>query len=140
MGTKGKGYTLLEVLFVLFIISVSTLLVMPSVSSMMESIKGRSSAIKVASLLNYARVSAIREKKAYYAKAEPGRVVLSAQGAQDKEIKIPEGLSVEARDKKTIVFFPSGGSSGGAFDIRSGKGAAPYKIEVGLSGLVRINS
>jgi type II secretion system protein H len=160
---KNNGFSLIELIVVLLIISLSISLVIPSLSRFSRTIELKAAAKKVSAILRYYRSEAVNKGKVYQVlfdsdlrevkvqsmeategEREEGRkedkallkTYLLPEGVHIKEVKV-ESPQYPA-DLPTIEFYPNGGSNGGAIllDSQDHKG---FKIKVHfLTGIVEI--
>ena len=159
---KDRGFSLLEMIIVLVLLSLCFALIAPSLSQFSKSVELKAAAKKVAAILRYYRSEAINRGKVYQvifdsdlmqvkvqpvetegqeepekteATSTPKAFALPA-GVQMKELKIES--TQYPSDLPAIEFYPNGGSNGGdiVLDTQSQKG---YKIKVNfLTGTVVI--
>lgn len=147
---EAAGFTLLEILLVLTIIGMASIFIVPNVSNL-ESRTFTSQVRQAVSLLNYARRTAIVQ-------GSPASVVfytrpMAESESSDSAISVGHwefsygamtfvdstDIELEVDDKKEIVFYPEGGSTGGTFFL-SYQGQE-RKIEIdSFSGRVRNTS
>lgn len=160
---KSRGFTLIELVVVLILISLSISLAAPSLSRVSKTVELRAAAKKISAILRYYRSEAVqtgqtrqvvfdpdlREVRVQAAKMkdpgtekekgeapEPIKKFSLPQGVQMKELHIPASQSFAGLP--TIEFYSNGGSSGGSFllDRPDHKG---YRIKVHfLTGTVEI--
>ena len=148
-----SGFTLIEIIIVLFIIGMAFGLVGIYVSKGSGSLKIRTFTKDISALLRYARSHAVSEKKIYCFVIDKNEQVyrLYAEDTGYKEIDlvisrdIPEELQMTLQgsdeDSPHVEFFPRGNSTGGVIEITSDKGAEFFisinkitgKLEVGKS-------
>lgn len=162
---KSRGFSLLEVIVVLVLLSLSFALVAPSLSRFSKSVELKAAAKKVAAILRYYRSEAIHQGKVYQVlfdsdltqvKVQP----VESEGEEEPEKKegtsgtstpiafaLPAGvqmkeLKIESTqypcDLPAIEFYPNGGSNGGdiLLDTENQKG---FRIKVNfLTGSVAI--
>jgi general secretion pathway protein H len=140
----AAGFTLVEVIVVLVIISLMMALVGSSISRNISSAEMRTAASKVAAGLRYTRTQAILKK------AEQVFVVdtenLTYQAGERKADNFPKGMLVElntARSELTsesaggIRFYPDGGSTGG--NVRLEANGRVYRVNVAwLTGEAKV--
>jgi len=141
VGSRAEGFTLIELIIVLVILSVMTTLVVPRLTQSLSRMNVESTARRVASALRLARSLAISEKVPYGAvfdmnadtltvvsyqmtvKEEdspeseanhrvPPRVYILTDGVHLKEGVTSNGETVTTGVFR-MAFFPGGGSSGG---------------------------
>lgn len=138
-----NGFSLIELLLVLFIISLSVALSVPAINTGLNHLEIKGAAKYLATTLRYARNQAISEKTAYYVKidANENKVIILHDDKQfERELNISEDIikivdvSKERIDEsiksKTISFYPRGSSSGGTFEIWDKKGQPAYRLIV----------
>ena len=161
------GFTLLELLVVLVIISLMSALIAPKITGTMVNLKLKTASKKVSAALRYARSNAASEKRTYAAAFDLDRNRLSIftapidGGENDEEpaedekesapgpkvYDLPEGIRVEkgvAGNEEVdsglfqILFFPNGSSSGGDVILANDRGRW-YKISVDfITGVVQL--
>lgn len=131
----ARGFTLLEVLLVLVILSISAALVVPVIGGGIGTTEAKVAARKLGTALNYARGLSIREKINYFVVVNDKKVlVVSGEGKVRKEFTFSDSINITPDAR--ITFFPRGGSSGGEFAIEGG--GAGFRVKVTLAGLVRV--
>ena len=160
---RDKGFSLVELIVVLVLISLSISVVAPSLSRVSKTIDLKTAAKKISAILRYCRSEAINKGKVYQVffdsesrevKVQP--VASSEENGDDakkndkdspKIYPLPVGVNMKEvktespqypSDLPTIEFYPSGGSNGGTIhlDIDDRNG---YKIKVNfLTGVVAI--
>jgi general secretion pathway protein H len=148
-----RGFTLIELIIVLVILSVASTLAGILISRGPGELELKSLARHMATTLNYARNQAISEKKVYsfiilpYENAYGLYSDLDQESVSEKPApvvyeSIPEKLTVvfENREEfKRIDFTPRGISSGGIIEIRDQKGRK-YILNVNrITGRVEVN-
>lgn len=146
----AAGFTLLEILLVLTIIGMASIFIVPSVSNL-ESRTFTSQVRQAVSLLNYARRTAIVQ-------GSPASVVfytrpMAESESSDSAISVGHwefsygamtfvdstDIELEVDDKKEIVFYPEGGSTGGTFFLSYQDQERKIEID-SFSGRVRNTS
>jgi len=151
-GVRNKGFSLIEVVVVLTIISLSVALVMPSLSRFSRSIELKAVAKKVSAILRYYRSEAVNKGQVYQVLFDSDLKEVRVQSIDSasppvKTYPLPEGIHLKEvkvespeydSDIPAIEFYPSGGSNGGTI-ILDGQGGIGYKIRVHfLTGSVEI--
>jgi len=159
---KGRGFSFIELIVVLVLLSLSIALIAPSLSRFSKSVELKAAAKKVAAILRYSRSEAINKGKVYQVIFDSNLMVVKVQAVESEDqeeqekkegkdtpkvyvlpasIQMKE-LKVESTqylsDLPAIEFYPNGGSNGGdiLLDTPSQKG---YKIKVNfLTGTVII--
>ena len=159
---KDRGFSLLEIIVVLVLLSLSVALIAPGLSRFSKSVELKGAAKKVAAVLRYYRSEAINRGKVYQVLFDSNLMEVKVQPieaevqeeTEKKEVKsapksffLPPGvqmkeLNIESTqypsDLPTIEFYPNGGSNGGniLLDSQSQKG---FKIKINfLTGAVVI--
>jgi len=159
---RKNGYSLLELIIVLILISLSTALVTPSLSRFSKTIELKASAKKVSGVLRYCRSEAINKGLVYQVIFNPElREVMvqsidlneeKKEGDKKEELSgktysLPQGIEMKEvnltspqypSDLPTVEFYPNGGSNGGSFLLNSQEQKG-YKIKVDfLTGVVKV--
>jgi general secretion pathway protein H len=157
-----RGFSMIELIIVLLIITLSAALVTPSLSRFSRTIELKGAAKKISGLLRYYRSEAVHTGTVYQVlfNSEAREVKVQAieqeeTGAEEqkkeqkptKSYTLPQGVQikeVEAPDPEfpsdlpTIEFYPNGGSNGGTIllDASDRKG---FRIKVNfLTGMVKV--
>ena len=127
------GFTLLEVLVVLVLVSVITAVVAPSVGTGVQTLRLQSSARHVAAALRLARARAIRQQEVYMVSfdRERGQVTLASGDLDDqrsfdlpREVRLERaallsdtpGTAYSSPDPVTFFFSPNGAAQ--ALEVR----------------------
>ena len=165
-----RGFTLLELLVVLVIISLTSVLVAPQLTGSLAKTNLQTASKKISASLRYARSQAASEKITYVAvfdfekdrlsiktgqEAQTGETLKEDLGdgeepvIRSKSYDLPDGVKLEkgisGEDEIDsglfqIAFFPTGSSSGGDVILTSDRGKQ-YKISVDfITGIVRLGS
>jgi general secretion pathway protein H len=158
---RERGFSLIELMVVLILISLSIALVTPSLSRLLRSVELKGAAKKVSAILRYCRSEAVNkgqvyqtlfdsnlrevrvqsaalqtEKNATEEKKAFQRTYFLPEGIRMKEVDIPSSRSDS--DLPQIEFYPNGGSNGGTILLDT-QDRAGYKIKVDfLTGMVTI--
>lgn len=159
---KTRGFSLLELVIVLFIMSLSIALISPSLSRFSKSTEMKATAQKVSSILRNSRSEAVnrgevsqiifdsesREVRVQSIKPEEMEAAETKEKkASGRTFSIPGRISI--REMKTsppqypsefpaIEFYPNGGSNGGSF-LLEGEDQRRYRIQVhSITGVVKI--
>lgn len=128
------GFTLVELLAVLFIIAVSTAVVGVSLGRSLDKARLRTEVTGVRNLMAHARDRALTERRpvTFFVQAEQGSYGLEGTSS----LMIGKGLSF--REDALIVFFPKGNSTGGEVFISAPEGRQ-YRVHVDpVTGEARI--
>jgi type II secretion system protein H len=158
---KSKGFSLIELLVVLILLSLSLALVAPSLSRFSRTVELRGAAQKISGILRNCRSESVNKGKVYQVilnsqsrevtvhtkepsgekdekkeASTPQRTYLLPEGIQMKED--PTSSSESASGLPIIEFYPNGGSNGGTILINS-PDRLGYRIQVNfLTGMVEI--
>ncbi|MBI4847030.1 MAG: GspH/FimT family pseudopilin [Nitrospirae bacterium] len=162
--SQQSGFTLIELIIVLFIIGIAAGLVGVMVGKGSESLAIKTFTKEVSAALRYARSHAVTEKKTYcfVVDKNEGKFRLytdkvmkadenSATAAEDTGEKqfvdvlnkaIPEVLQMTVKDQEDdnlfIEFFPLGNSSGGTIEITSEQGLTFFVVVNRITGKVEV--
>ena len=161
---RNRGFTLIELVIVLILLSLSVALVTPSLSRFSKRVELKTSAQKISGILRYFRSESIQKGKIYQvlfdADLREVRVrALETVGEEgvakeneepkfpEKRYSLPGGIQMKEvktpppetpSDLPVIEFYPNGGSNGGSIllEMRDQKG---FRIKVHfLTGMVEI--
>ena len=160
---RQRGFTLLELIVVLTLMTLSTLLVIPSLSGFSKTIELNGAAKKLSAILRYGRSEAVNrgevyrivfdselnevkiqsmktadEKKGKDEKPGEGaeKIYILPKGVHIKEVKAPPPQFPS--NLPVIEFYPNGGSNGGSI-LLNREGREGYRITVHfLTGMVEI--
>jgi len=159
---KGKGFSFIELIVVLVLLSLSVALIAPSLSRFSKSVELKAAAKRIAAILRYSRSEAINKGKVYQVLFDSDLMVVKVQAVEsedreeqekkegkgtEKAYALPANIQMKelklesaqySSDLPAIEFYPNGGSNGGdiLLDTPSQKG---YKIKVNfLTGAVII--
>ncbi|QTA84704.1 GspH/FimT family pseudopilin [Desulfonema magnum] len=164
---KKQGFTFLELLVVLVIISLMSALVAPRLGGALSRMNSKTAAKKIAASLRYARSQAVSRKMPHIAvfDFDKNRIVIGnwkpetpgtgnwELGTGNRELEagkiydLPEGVKLESAIGGEVVsglfqinFYPVGSSSGGGVII-SDEQERLYKITVDfITGTVQLNA
>ncbi len=152
-ASKNRGFTLLELIVVLVIISLTSALALPQLTGALSGTNLKTAAKKIAASLRYARSRAVSEKIIYVAilDTDKNRLMLMSPSKADnsdeaKVYVLPEGLRLKSgtereKDRKEfrIAFYPSGSSTGGKVIVTDERGKK-YIIRVDfITGTVQVS-
>lgn len=159
---KARGFSLLELVIVLIIVSLSIALISPSLSRFSKSAEIKATAQKVSSLLRNSRSEAVNRGEIHQILFDLSSKELRVQSIKPEDLEtektkderdsgrtfsIPDWIHI--REMKTapgqftselpaIEFYPNGGSNGGSF-LLEGDDQRSYRIQVhSITGAVRI--
>ncbi len=161
---KNRGFSLIELVIVLVLVSLSLALVAPSFSRFSKRVELKTTAQKISGILRYFRSESIQSGKVYQilfdsVLREVNIQVLEGEeeGATEKKkdeqkfskrsYPLPAGIQMKEfnipapefpSDLPTIEFYPNGGTNGGSF-ILDAQDQRGYRIKVYfLTGIVEI--
>ena len=158
---KNKGFSLIELMIVLILISLSVALIAPTLSRFLRTVELKGTAKKVSGILRYYRSEAVNKGRVYQVLFDSNLREVRVQSMELKDEKdektkekitpmtylLPEGIRMKEIDIPSpqypsdfplIEFYPNGGSNGGSIllDSQDRKG---YRIEVHfLTGIVKV--
>jgi type II secretion system protein H len=161
---RHRGFSLIELMVVLVILSLSISLVTPSLSRFLRTVELKGAAKKVSGILRYCRSEAVNKGLVHQVLFDSDLKRISVQSIESTEAKkegevkkegelpkkvyaLPDGIQIKkvdvasvqnATDLPTIEFYPNGGSNGGSI-LLDGQDRSGFKIEVHfLTGMVKI--
>jgi len=151
----SRGFSLLELVIVLLIISLLALLVTPRLTKTVSHMEVKSAAKKISAILRYCRSEAVNKNRIVQVNFDTESNLISVMSAEEGEEKpimrnsylLPRAIRMEKIEAgKTILenalpsfeFYPNGGANGGTAVIRGGEGRA-YTLQVDfLTGGVKV--
>src|SRR5262245_7584831 len=125
-GARSRGFTLVELVVPLFVLTLAATVVGPSVVSGVEALKAPTEAAALATFLPGAREKAVTHKRAYEVrvKSEEGIVELRTGNTVPATRKLGTGVRVTVDPPaRAITFLPQGLSSGARLRIELGRRA-----------------
>jgi len=155
MRTGSKGFTLLELVIVLIIISLLVLLITPNLTRTLSHMEARGAAKRIAAILRYCRSDAVNKGRINLVSLDTASNLVSVYSVDEEEAEpkaqkfypLPGGVKMEKIEVgktlfdssvPTIEFYRNGGSNGGTASIQGEKGPA-YSLRVEmLTGGVKI--
>lgn len=141
-SNRDAGYTLLEMLVVVAILSLVVFSAPTAYSVIVPNFQVRQFANEVANTARDLRRDAIREQSIKTLNFLPGAQAIHSP---DRELDVPGGVNVifsrtmqwRSVEAGKIEFYPTGGSSGGQFEIRRG-GVSATVIVDWVSGATKV--
>lgn len=151
LKTVRNGFTLIELVLVLFVIGIASALAVGILYRSMDNIRLKTSAKDVSASLRYARSQAVAEKKIYSFVMNNNRYGLytephdKSDAGQDKtsfvfQKTLPQGIAAEYNESEDIRidFYPQGDSTGGEIRLRNEKGSELLITVEKITGKVKI--
>jgi general secretion pathway protein H len=141
----SRGFSLLELVIVLIIISLLALLVTPRLTKTISHMEVKSAAKKISAILRYCRSDAINKNLISVMSADEGEEnpIMRNSYLLPKVIrmeKIEAGKTILENALPSFEFYPNGGANGGTAVVRGGEGRA-YTLQVDfLTGGVKVES
>lgn len=129
---RASGFTLIELMVVLFIMAVASAISAPSVGRGMEGLRVRSEVQGIVAFLRHGRQQAITQERSYLVLFEPvtQSFSLTEEGADAPRARRAVSSSVRiVADPPSITFSPQGFSTGGSL-LLEGPGGRSYRITV----------
>lgn len=144
LPTADSGFTLLELIVVIFIISLILAVSLPSFTGIGES-RLKSDAKKAASILRYLNDTAITTKESLEMKVHlKDKTVYykGPEGEKKERLENLSGISLQSKGlvsegEATVFFNPSGAAENIQFHLRDGKSGTTVELSAS-SGRVRI--
>ena len=157
---KDRGFSLIETVVVVVLLSLAVALVAPSLSKFSRSVELKVAAKKVSGFLRYYRSEAVNKGEVFQVLFDPDLRVVKVQRLESTEEKgegkppqtiysLPQGVHLKeikvespqyTSDLPTVEFYPNGGSNGGTILLDS-EDRRGYRIRIHfLTGMVEIES
>lgn len=148
-GTTGDGlvreetgFSLIELLVVLVLLSAVVAISMPAFSNSTQSLKAREAARQIYGLLRTARSEAITWSKSTVVVIDENTREVAVMDARDRYV-VPAGLQlaldIEAAHTGRVTFYPDGSASGTRFALLSSNRRFRFDVEP-LSGRIRFDA
>jgi type II secretion system protein H len=160
---RNRGFSFIELMVVLVILSLSISLVTPSLSRFLRTVELKGAAKRVSGILRHCRSEAVNKGLVYQVLFDSDLRGIRVQSQESTEVKkeeikkegqvskkvysLPDGIQIKkvdvaspqySTDLPTIEFYPNGGSNGGSIDL-DGQDRNGFHIEVHfLTGMVKI--
>lgn len=134
-GSGRQGFTLIEVVIVLFVLGLAAAVVVPSVGRGSDALRTRADVAGFSAFLRHAREQAITRGEPHEVRVDPEArllvLALSGSEAVRASKRLSSRLRIEAHPPSalTVQFLPHGLSTGGSFRIE-GPGGRIYLVSV----------
>ncbi len=132
---RGEGFTLVELVVVLFLLSLAAGLVLPAVGRGIEALELRAQVAVFSAFLRYGREQAITRRAAHEVRVDPEshQLTLIAAGSESprarKQLSSRIQISADPPQARVVSFSPQGFSSGASFRLE-GQGGRVYRVTV----------
>lgn len=156
---RNKGFTLLEIILVILLLSLSAYLVVPSLARWAKAIELKGTTQKIAGILRYYRLSAIQKGQVHQILIDQKqrKLIIRALQSEKKDggeftwvekikYQIPESINLKEEvssseyttELPAIEFYPTGQANGGQILLADSEQKG-YRIKVSfLTGLVEV--
>jgi len=135
VGQREGGFTLVELILVLFIIALVAGLVLPAVGRGVETLQLRAEVSAFSAFLRYAREQAITKREAQEVTIKPEAHLLilrtagSDSASKSRKLSPRIAISADTPSGNSITFSPRGVSTGASFRLTAPDGRA-YSVRV----------
>ncbi len=134
----ARGFTLLELIVTLLVVTVAVGLVAPTIGRSTEALRVRAEVAGFSATFRHAREQAITSRQPYTVAINPGSHLLTVSTGEN-EVRWTRSVSNRIEivaQSQTVRFEPQGTSTGGDFRLSSGK--ISYRVSVDpVTGRVR---
>ena len=132
---NDQGFTLVELVVVLFLLSLVAGLVLPAAGRGIEAVELRAQVARLSAFLRYGREQAVTKRVAHEIRVDPEahRLTLSPVGSDSpraqRQLSSRIRISADPPGAQVVTFSPQGFSSGASFRLQSPGGRA-YRVTV----------
>ncbi len=130
LSKKDTGFTLIELIIVLFIIAMASSLALISIGKAKEKATLKDTARRIIITLGFAREKSIMEKANYTFSIDPDSgtywISRDSEKSSYRQYTVPKGIKINGDQ---ISFFPMGNSSGGKVEVSDEK---DRRIDIGV--------
>ncbi len=142
-GRPAPGFTLIEILMVLLVMSLAGFLIYPNLRPALTRVRGEAAVRKVASFLDTVRSEAVLRGEPLVLRRDiEGRRLVARSVREGEEfsasLQLPESAEIVSFQPEEVRYYPQGYSSGLTVKIRD-RGQREYRIAVGtFTALARV--
>ncbi len=132
---KARGFTLVELVLVIFVIALAAGLALPAVARGVDTLQLRADVAAFSAFLRYAREQAITRHETQEVRVNPDAHLITLQAAGTQSPRASRRLSprvaitADSPAGLSITFSPRGVSSGGSFRL-VGVGGQSYRVQL----------
>jgi type II secretion system protein H len=131
---RARGFTLIEVIVVLFVLALATAVVVPGIGRGTEALRARAEVAGFSAFLRYAREQAITRRRPQEVRIDPeARLIVLAEAGSDTVRRsrriAPEMRIAAASASLTVRFLPEGVSTGATYRLEA-PGHRIYEVTV----------
>lgn len=131
---RAPGFTLIEVVVVLFVLALATAVVVPGIGRGTEALRARAEVSGFSAFLRYAREQAITRRRTQEVRVDPdAHLIVLAEAGSDtvrSSRRIGREMKIAAEPAAlTVRFLPQGISTGGRFLLEA-PGRRIYEVTV----------
>lgn len=141
-ANNSKGFTLFELIIVLFIVGLVSTLALPRMFNSLTHVELKNAARKTVVLLNRSRDIAYFQRITVWVRFDPNKnqITVLQKDPLQKEVKkiidgmgytFPEGVTLQAENVIEIMYSSTGTSTGGSFLLQNQRGRG-YRIHVDI--------
>ena len=132
------GFTLIEIVLVLLVLSLGVALTVPALGPALESVRAEAAARRAASFLDDARRRAVLKRVTVTVTCIPDEGLLRVEGEDGAVFMVPERSEIVSCIPESLIYFPQGYASGGVVLLRDPRGRE-QRVTVGsFTGLTRV--
>lgn len=142
----SAGFTVIELMIVVFIVAIFASVALPSFSTLMTNSRLQSASNELASVIQYARSAAVQNNQSMNLCVSSGvwsvrKSCTDTNSTVLRSFTPPDGVTISA--SVSSLTFRSNGTASSSADLiacNNNKAATGYKISVQASGFIRLNS
>jgi prepilin-type N-terminal cleavage/methylation domain-containing protein len=155
IGARSRGFTLIELIIVMVIMSLLAVLVTPRLTKSLYHLEVRGASKRISAILRYCRSESVNRSRIYSVSFDAPSHLLSVQSTDEGDEKstlertysLPEEVQVEKIEVgktflesslPTFEFYPNGGSNGGTALVKRVESRAYMILVDALTGTVKV--